>query len=139
LRAEVGIDAGDLLTSPVALESPTEKRAAADATHAVAVDMESAAIAAVAARAGVPFVALRVVVDAVDDSLPAHAEQWIDERGNSRLAPALRAAASPRQWRALLTLANRYRAASRVLDKVARTLASGQCFVAGGAARRAGT
>jgi adenosylhomocysteine nucleosidase len=126
LADEFVLDHGDLLTVPAALESPAAKRAAAAATGAVAVDMESAAIAAVAARARVPFVALRVVVDSVQDSLPAHAEQWIDERGERRLTAVLRAVATPRDWRALLTLANRYRAASAVLERLARALASRQ-------------
>ncbi len=57
--------------------------------------MESAAIAAVAARAGARFVALRVVVDAAADELPADVERWIDERGERRIgAGAFRRAAS---------------------------------------------
>jgi adenosylhomocysteine nucleosidase len=139
LRDEVAIHRGDLLTSPIALESPQAKRAAAAATGAVAVDMESAAIAAAATRAGIPFVALRVVVDGVDDSLPPHAEQWIDERGRSRFAPALRAAASPRQWRALLTLAKRYRVASATLETLARALAGRRALAGDGAALKAGS
>ena len=83
LADEFALDYGDLLSVPAALESPAAKRAAAAATRAVAVDMESAAIAAAAARARVPFVALRVVVDGVGDALPQGAERWIDERGRS--------------------------------------------------------
>jgi hypothetical protein len=114
----------DLLSVPAALESPAAKRAAAAATGAVAVDMESAAIAAVAARAGVPFVVLRVVVDGCDDALPAGAERWIDERGNRRVTATLRAVVDWQQWRPLLTLAKRYRVASSVLDRLARAIAS---------------
>src|SRR5262245_21976310 len=61
LADELVIDCGDVLSVDEPLESPTAKRAAAAATNAVAVDMESAGIAAAAARARVPFVALRVV------------------------------------------------------------------------------
>jgi adenosylhomocysteine nucleosidase len=130
-------DYGDLLSVPAALESPAQKRAAAVATGAVAVDMESAAIAAVAARARVPFVALRVIVDAVDDALPPGAEHWIDEHGNRRAAAALRAAASFRQWRPLLTLAKRYRVASAALDRLAQALA--RLPAGDGRVRRAGS
>jgi hypothetical protein len=91
--------------------------------------MESAAVAAAAARAGVPFVALRVVVDALDDALPRGAEQWIDERGNRRLAPALRAVFSADQWRPLVTLTRRYRLARRVLERVAHALAARRVLV----------
>jgi hypothetical protein len=97
--------------------------------------MESAAIGAVAARACVPFVALRVVVDGVEDSLPQGAEQWIDEHGERRMAAVLRAVASPREWRGLLTLAKRYREASNVLDRLARALASRQLLAPDAAAK----
>ena len=131
LAGELALEQGDLLTAPAALESPAAKRAAAAETRAVAVDMESSAVAAVAARARVPFVALRVVVDALDDALPPGAEQWIDARGNRRLTAALRAAVDARQWRSLLTLANRYRVASAALDRLARALATRHLFAAG--------
>jgi adenosylhomocysteine nucleosidase len=115
---------GDLLTVPAALDSPQSKADAAAATGAAAVDMESVAIARIAANAGVPFVALRVVVDALGDSLPGDAEAWIDERGNRRLPAVWRAVFRPSEWRALLTLAQRYRVASRVLDALAGVVAS---------------
>jgi adenosylhomocysteine nucleosidase len=86
--------------------------------------MESAGVAEAAARAGVPFIALRVVVDAAGDALPPGAERWIDERGNRRLAPTLRAVVSVKQWRPLLTLVQRYRVASATLDRLAAALAS---------------
>jgi len=123
LAGELALEQGDLLT----------------ATHAVAVDMESAAVAAVAARARVPFVALRVVVDGLDDALPPGAEKWIDPRGNRRVTAALRAAVDARQWRSLLTLAKRYRVASGVLDHLARALAAPHLLGADGVALPAGS
>jgi len=137
LADDFRVENGDLLTVPAALESPAAKRAAAAATGAVAVDMESASVAAVAARAGVPFVALRVVVDALDDSLPSGAEQWIDEHGGRRLAPALRAVVSIGQWRPLVTLARRYRVATRVLDRLAAALVERRVLAASTEPRRA--
>jgi nucleoside phosphorylase len=139
LADEFLLEHGDLLTAPAALESAAAKQAAAAATRAVAVDMESAAIAAVAARAGVPFVVLRVVIDGVADALPRGAEQWIDELGYRRLAPTLRAVVSLRQWRPLLTLAQRFRTASGVLDRLAQALAGRALFAPDVTARRAGS
>jgi adenosylhomocysteine nucleosidase len=138
LADEFPLEHGDLLTAPAALESPAAKRAAAAATGAVAVDMESAAIAATAARAGVPFVALRVVVDGVADALPQGAEQWIDERGFRRFTPTLRAVVTLRQWRPLLTLAKRYRTASTVLDRLAQALARRRLLIVVTTVRQAG-
>jgi adenosylhomocysteine nucleosidase len=128
LADELTIETGDLLTVRTPLESPEAKRAARDRHRAVAVDMESAAIARVAAEARLPFVALRVVFDAVADALPAGAEQWLDEHGRRRLAPALRAVASPARWGGLMTLIRRYRVASRSLDELARVLLRRRVF-----------
>ena len=139
LAREPAMDFGDLLSVAEPLESPAAKREAANAVNAVAVDMESAGIAAVAARARVPFVALRVVVDGLDDALPPGAERWIDEQGRRRASAVLRAVVDARQWRVLLTLAQRYRVASAVLERLARALAARQSLGAGGAAMPAGS
>ena len=139
LAHEIAFESGDLLSVPQPLESPAAKREAAQAAGAVAVDMESAAIAAVAARARVPFVALRIIVDGLDDALPPDAERWIDEQGRRRASAVLRAIVDARQWRALLTLAKRYRVATGVLDRLARALAARQAIGAGGAAVPAGS
>jgi adenosylhomocysteine nucleosidase len=112
----------DLLSVPSALTSVAGKAKAA-AGGAAAADMESAAIAAVAARAGARFVALRVVVDAAGDELPADVERWIDERGERRIGAALSAALNPKQWRGLWMLAQRYRAARHTLARLAPMVA----------------
>jgi adenosylhomocysteine nucleosidase len=137
LARELAVDYGDLLSVAAPLESPAAKRAAAGVAGAVAVDMESAGIAVVAARAHVPFVALRVVVDGLDDALPPGVENWIDEQGRRRASAVLRAVGDARRWRALLTLANRYRVARGVLDRLASALAR-ETLGAGGVAIPAG-
>jgi adenosylhomocysteine nucleosidase len=124
LAAEFAMTFGDLLTVPTALGSPAAKAAAATALAAVAVDMESAAIAGVAARARVPFVVLRVVVDAQADAVPAGAESWIDAHGNTRTAAALGAIVRPGEWQALWRLAQRYRKANAVLVRLAKSVAA---------------
>ena len=139
LAREMRLDGGDLVSVPAALESPAAKRAAAAATGAVAVDMESAAVAAAAASAGVPVVALRAIVDGVDDALPPRSERWIDELGGTRFAAAVAAAVDVRQWHALLTLAKRYRAASLALDRLARALAARDLAAAATARAPAGS
>ena len=108
----------DLLSVPSALTRAADKAEAA-AGGAAAADMESAAIAAVAARAGARFVALRVVVDAAGDELPDDVERWIDERGERRIGAALGAALRPARWRGLWILAQRYRVARRTLARLA--------------------
>jgi adenosylhomocysteine nucleosidase len=111
----------DLLSVPSAITSVAEKAKAA--ANGAAADMESAAIAAVAARAGARFVALRVVVDAAGDELPADIELWVDERGERRIVAALSAALHPAHWRSLWMLAQRYRAARHTLARLAPIVA----------------
>jgi nucleoside phosphorylase len=59
---------GPILCSRTALASAASKRAAA-ASGAIAVEMEGAPIAGCAARAGVPFLSVRAVLDAAEDEL----------------------------------------------------------------------
>ena len=60
-------------------------------TGAAAVDMESAAAARVAIAAGIPFMALRVIVDTADTSLPPAAMAGMRLDGAIRTGPVLRA------------------------------------------------
>ena len=61
--------AGPILTTTRILHDGAAKRAASARTGAIAVDMESAAIAAEASRRGVPFACVRAVLDTVDESI----------------------------------------------------------------------
>ena len=139
LAGELAVDGGDLLSVDEPLESPAAKRAAAAQSNASAVDMESAGIAIAAARARVPFVVLRVVIDGVDDALPAGAQHWLDEQGRTRASAVLRAVVDARQWRALANMGARYRVASGVLDRLARALAAPRMLGTGAAALPAGS
>lgn len=69
--AEAGIPVlgGPVLWSPRLLLTPEEKAAAA-ATGAVAADMESGPLSRLAASRGLPFAALRVVLDGPGEALP---------------------------------------------------------------------
>jgi adenosylhomocysteine nucleosidase len=112
---------GMLLSSASAIDGVAAKAAAFRETGAVAVDMESLAVAEIAATHGLPFVAVRVIVDTAADVLPpavvdasssGQVELWRLLRGLVR---------SPAAIPALLRLARRYRAANRSLVAVARS------------------
>jgi adenosylhomocysteine nucleosidase len=110
---------GKLLTCLKPIDAPADKAAAFRATGAVAVDMESLAVAQVAERHGLPFIAARVIVDTAADTLPpsvaaASGGGTVNIR---RLITAL--ASRPRDLLGLLRLAWRYRAATRSLTAVA--------------------
>ena len=69
---------GALTTQPRVADTPAEKTRLAAATGALAVDMESAWIAAACARASVPMLSLRVVSDAADQAFPAPGDILFD-------------------------------------------------------------
>ena len=63
LKGHVDLFTQPLIESPSALRTPSEKAALFKQSGAIAVDMESAAIARTAMEACVPFMAIRVVVN----------------------------------------------------------------------------
>ena len=97
-----------------------DKRALAAASGAVAVDMESAAVASVARAAGLRWTVLRTVSDAADRALPQCAVHGVDGHGRVR-ALALAAAIARRPWElgALFALGRDVRHAQRMLGSVA--------------------
>jgi adenosylhomocysteine nucleosidase len=114
---------GNLLTSAQAIDTPAEKAAALRSTGAAAVDMESAAVAEIAARHNLPFIAVRVIVDTAADILP-RAVVAASRAGRvhfGRLIGGLILA--PREIAALLRLAQRYRIAMRSLRAIGAHLA----------------
>ena len=116
-RCRVGNEA--LLTAARALETAADKTAARRATGACAVDMESSAVAQVAEAHGVPFIAVRVIVDTAHDAIPP-AVAGASRAGQVRLGRLiLGLVRSPAQIASLLRLARRYRTALRSLRAVA--------------------
>jgi adenosylhomocysteine nucleosidase len=119
LRAYHEVSEGPLLTSDRAIDSPEQKAAAFHGTGAVAVDMEGAAVAEVAAKSHLPFVAVRVIVDTAADRLP-RAVVAASRTGRLKIARlVLGVAASPAEIPMLIRLAQRYRVAMRSLRAIA--------------------
>lgn len=75
------VDEGSLLSLPRPLLDTTEKSAMRERHQSVAVDMESAAIAAVADAHQLPFMVLRAIVDERDDNVPVALQAGIDAWG----------------------------------------------------------
>jgi nucleoside phosphorylase len=78
-QAHLPITVGPMLCSREVLPTAAAKQAAA-AQGFIAVEMEGAAIGAHAAAAGVPFVAVRAILDRADAELP-HAGKFVDASG----------------------------------------------------------
>jgi hopanoid-associated phosphorylase len=120
LTAQQPIACGRLLSSTHALGAIADKAAAFGATGALAVDMESLAIAQIAATQGLPFIAVRVIVDTAQDALPA-AVTAASRSGQLQIWRLIGALAlAPAELSALIRLAQRYRAARRSLAAIAR-------------------
>jgi adenosylhomocysteine nucleosidase len=81
--------AGPMMTSRHAIASAADKRRAHDASGAIAIDMESAAIAFEAAARNLPFVCMRTILDLAGEDLAA--ADFADEDGNIRVTAAAKA------------------------------------------------
>ena len=114
------VAAGSLFTSMLALSDASSKAAARLETGALAVDMESSAIAEVAAASHLPFVAVRVIVDTAADEIPRSVIE-AGASGEVRIGRLLTGLARfPGDIVPLLRLARRYRAAMGSLRAAAR-------------------
>jgi adenosylhomocysteine nucleosidase len=89
------------------------------ATNAVAVDMESHAVAEAARRAGLPFVVLRAIADPADQTLPRAATVALGRHGEVRLPAVARSLLErPGELPALLRLGRQSRQALAALRRV---------------------
>lgn len=122
IAASQAVCGGRLLTSRELIGSPADKARVWRRMNAVAVDMESLAIAEIAAENRLPFLAVRVIVDTAADALTAVLIAAAGEaggRGIGRLFGAL--VRAPGELPDFIRLFSRYRAASRALALVARS------------------
>ena len=119
LRDEFAVSEEALVSVDAVLTDVAAKQSLASRTGAVAVDMESAGIARVAQRAGMPFLVLRVVADGPDDALPDCVAGLVTPRGSTRLVGLLRFAGAPGQLPSLFRLARNSRVARNVLERIA--------------------
>jgi adenosylhomocysteine nucleosidase len=122
LNGRAPIDAGRLVTTRHPVAVVAEKAALFQASGARAVDMESFGVAEVARSCGVPFIAVRVIVDAAEETLPQAVIAATDAAGHTSLLQLLgQLARRPRELRSLVRLAHGYHRANRSLAAVART------------------
>jgi len=109
-----------LVTVPRALGLPREKARAHRVTGAVAVDMESAAIARVAGELRIPYFCIRVVLDGPGDTLPAHTAS--DAYGRLQPLKVLRVMTRPRAFVALAATVLRLRNVTSGVARILRSL-----------------
>ena len=80
-QAGLPVQAGSFVTAPRILWHAADKRAMAEMTGAIGLDMESAALAAVAAERAAPFAIVRSVSDLVDETLPVDFNLFLKPAG----------------------------------------------------------
>ncbi len=119
LPRDCQVSDGALLTSRVPLGSRLDKAIAWRETGCVAVDMESAAVAQLAAAAAVPFLVLRVIVDTAADDLPEAVLAASGAGGVAIGRLVLGLAFAPLSIPAVRSLARRFRTACGTLTRLA--------------------
>jgi adenosylhomocysteine nucleosidase len=118
LDGRVPLVAGTLFHSDEILSSVEQKRAVWDRWSTVAVDMESAAVAGVAFETGLPWIAVRVVIDSAATSLPPQVAEGGGEDGRLRPTAIAGLILKPWIWPDLARLARANRAAARSMRRV---------------------
>lgn len=114
---------GPLFGADIAISTTEAKAHLARQTGAVAVDMESQLAAKIAARYGLPFIVLRVVLDPCHRALPKAALDATRANGTTNLPKLLLSLAKkPGQIPALITLASDAQAARSSLLRCRETL-----------------
>ena len=89
---QAGLHVGKILMTDQLVSSSSEKRSLAEKFSSLAVDMESFAVAEVCSRERVKFLAVRVILDGVDDDLPGHLGKVLNAESNpERLGATLNA------------------------------------------------
>ncbi|MGH8508569.1 MAG: purine phosphorylase [Gammaproteobacteria bacterium] len=128
LERHLTVRTGAMLHTAEVIATPDEKRLLFERTGALAVDMESGAVAQAAWRAGIPFAVLRAIVDPQTMAIPAAALATIDELGRPRIASLLVALArEPRDLLALVRLSACFRSALASLKRVAGIAGTDLC------------
>ena len=117
------VSEGSLLTSARPIDTPADKAAAFHSSGAAAVDMESAAVAQVAADHQLPFIAVRVIVDTAADRLPQTVVN-ASRAGRLRIGWLLAGlVVAPGEIAGLIRLTQRYRIAMRSLRVIGAHIA----------------
>jgi adenosylhomocysteine nucleosidase len=119
IEAEIRPVTGPMLQVSEVIKTTGHKTELHDRFGTVAVDMESGAVARVAAEAGVPMIAVRVVLDGAGTGLPD--VDLIAPDGTlagSRAVVAWRIVRAPGEWGAVLRLARCFRISGRVMRTV---------------------
>ncbi len=131
-----GVHIGAILTLPAPVLAPKDKLELFRRFGALAVDMESAAVACVALEAGCPCRILRAICDPASRVVAKDAFALIDDRGRLRVGTLLASLMRrPRLLADLFSMRQDFARALEALDRVAPKIIEGVNSSAGPAAR----
>ncbi|MEQ1528391.1 MAG: phosphorylase [Methylococcales bacterium] len=123
LSAVLTIKTGLLAESVSLVSSSQAKQQIHVQTRALALDMESAAIARVAAQQGLPFLVLRAIADPVSMNLPQAVSHALNADGDVVLSKLLLfLAGHPNELPGLIKLGWHFHAATKTLKLIAKQL-----------------
>jgi hopanoid-associated phosphorylase len=123
LASSVIVHTGSLAESQNIISSSKNKQQLRNLTGAVALDMESAAIARVALEHGLPFLVVRAIADPVTMDLPQAIDYSLDDQGEIHLGKlALFLVLHPLELSGLIKLGVHFKAAKKTLKSIAREL-----------------
>ena len=109
------------------MKTPAEKRALAKRTQAAATDMESAAQARLAQEHGLPFIAIRAIVDTASTDIPENVLKALDPQGDISVWKLL-TGTMPADWIKIVRLGIQFNAAQRTLKKTRKLVLDSSRF-----------
>ena len=116
-----------LVESDVIVKTSVEKRSLARRTQAAATDMESAAQARLAKDYGLPFIAIRAIVDTPSTEIPENVLKALDPEGNINLWKLLSSTMAA-DWIKIVRLGIQFNAAQRTLKKTRKLVLNSSQF-----------
>ena len=116
---------GQLLESVTVISLAQDKTQQFQRSNALAVDMESAAIARIAAQTNLPFIAIRSIVDSAQFDLPKAINYALSDSGIVAIPKLIKyLCLHPSELVPLIQLGLHFKAASHTLKQLARQLPS---------------
>jgi adenosylhomocysteine nucleosidase len=114
---------GSLLESKNLVATSHDKQQLHQKTKAIALDMESVAIAKVAQQHALPFLAIRAIADPVTMDLPKAVSHALNEQGDVELGKLLSyLLRHPSELKGLIALGQHFNAAKKTLKLIAKEL-----------------
>lgn len=119
LSLKLPVHTDPLIESDAIVKTSAEKRALAERTQAAATDMESAAQARLAKACGLPFIAVRAIVDTASTDIPENVLKSLDQQGRLTIRKLLTGAPLlPADWIKIVHLGIQFNAAQKTLKKI---------------------